>query len=161
VREFSELKKFLVFVDLRQANEKTLFYLKSTQQALAQQTFLKNKMTSIHTRPSHSIASVSFESIKQTNDHNAEFWSARALQAVLGYSQWRRFEQAIERAIQSCDTSGNPSSHHFASAGKPITGGKGAVQVLDDYHLSRFACYASDVRYGKFNRITKQFNALA
>lgn len=51
------------------------------------------------------------------------------------------FEQTIERAITSCEQSGNKTDYHFAGAGKPITGGKGAVQVVDDYHLSRFACY--------------------
>jgi DNA-damage-inducible protein D len=44
----------------------------------------------------------SFESIKQANAHGAEYWSARDLQLLLGYSQWRRFEQAIERAVSSC-----------------------------------------------------------
>ena len=87
------------------------------------------------------IAGKSFEELKQVNEHGAEYWSARALQPMLGYSQWRRFEQAIERAITSCKESGNPPEHHFAGAGKPITGGKGAVQVVDDYQLSRFACY--------------------
>ena len=82
-----------------------------------------------------------FESIKQTNEHDAEYWSARDLQSLLGYSQWRRFEQAIERAKASCRQSGNEPNHHFAGAGKPITGGKGAVQIVDDYQLSRFACY--------------------
>ncbi|SCX62672.1 DNA damage-inducible protein D [Nitrosospira sp. Nsp1] len=87
------------------------------------------------------IAGQSFEELKQVNEHSAEYWSARALQPLLGYSQWRRFEQAIERAITSCKNSGNPYEYHFANAGKPIIGGKGAVQVVDDYHLSRFACY--------------------
>ncbi len=83
----------------------------------------------------------SFEALKQINDHGAEYWSARDLQALLGYSQWRRFEDAIKRAMISSDQSGNPSGHHFAGAGKPITGGKGAVQHVQDFHLSRFACY--------------------
>ncbi|MDP3654292.1 MAG: hypothetical protein Q8R67_21705 [Rhodoferax sp.] len=83
-----------------------------------------------------------FESLKQTNEHNTEYWCARDLQPLLGYyAQWCRFEQAVERAMTSCDASGNQASHHFAGAGKPIMGGKGAVQVVDDYHLSRFACY--------------------
>ena len=82
-----------------------------------------------------------FEALRQTNEHGSEFWSARDLQAVLGYSQWRRFEQAIERAITACVESGNESDHHFAGAGKPIEGGKGAVQIVADYQLSRFACY--------------------
>lgn len=65
------------------------------------------------------IAGQSFEGLKQVNEHGAEFWSARALQPLLGYSQWRRFEQAIERAITSCKEPGNPLDH-FADAGKMI-----------------------------------------
>ncbi|MCF6178983.1 MAG: hypothetical protein L3J63_06300, partial [Geopsychrobacter sp.] len=83
----------------------------------------------------------SFEGIKKINDHDAEYWSARELQSLLGYRQWRRFDNAIKRAMVSCEQSGNKPNYHFADAGKPITGGKGAVQVVDDYHLSRFACY--------------------
>ena len=86
-------------------------------------------------------ATQSFESLKQNNEHGAEYWSARDLQPMLGYSQWRRFERAVDRAKASCATSGNNPEHHFAGACKPITGGKGAVQVVDDYRLSRFACY--------------------
>jgi len=51
------------------------------------------------------IAGKSFEDLKQVNEHGAEYWSARTLQPMLGYSQWRRFEQAIERAITSCKES--------------------------------------------------------
>ena len=87
------------------------------------------------------IGSASFEELKKSNEHNAEYWSARDLQPLLGYSQWRRFEAAIKRAITSCEQSGNNPEHHFANAGKPIIGGKGAVQTVDDYQLSRFACY--------------------
>lgn len=87
------------------------------------------------------IGDQSFEDLKQSNEHHAEYWSARDLQPLLGYSQWRRFEDAVTRAITSCEQSGNNPGHHFASAGKPIIGGKGAVQTVDDYQLSRFACY--------------------
>ena len=73
----------------------------------------------------------SFEELRRTNQHGAEYWSARDLQPLLGYTQWRRFEHAIERAMTSCEASGNSAEHHFAGAGKPITGGKGAVQVVD------------------------------
>ena len=83
----------------------------------------------------------SFEDLKKTNEYGAEYWSARELQPLLGYGQWRRFEDAIKRAITSCKQSGNSPEYHFAGAGKPITGGKGAVQTVQDYHLSRFACY--------------------
>lgn len=84
---------------------------------------------------------LSFESLKKSNQHNTEYWSARDIQPCLGYSQWRRFENAIKKAIESCKQSGNNPDHHFAGAGKAISGGKGSSQVVEDYHLSRFACY--------------------
>ncbi len=83
----------------------------------------------------------SFEALKRTNEHGAEFWSARDLQVHLGYSQWRRFEDAIARAKQSCEASGNVVENHFADAGKMVTLGSGAQRQTEDFHLSRFACY--------------------
>lgn len=83
----------------------------------------------------------SFEDLKKVNPHGAEYWTARELQPLLGYRQWRSFEKAIKRAITSCEQSGNDPDHHFARARKPIAGGKGSVQEVDDYQLSRFACY--------------------
>jgi len=62
----------------------------------------------------------SFEALKKNNQHDAEYWSARDLQPLLGYSQWWHFEQAIERAITSCNESGNDSNHYFSGASKPI-----------------------------------------
>lgn len=87
------------------------------------------------------IGDQSFEQLKQSNNHGAEFWSARDLQPLLGYTQWRRFEDAVKRAITSCEQSGNKSGHHFAGAGKMIGVGKGGAREVDDYQLSRFACY--------------------
>lgn len=84
---------------------------------------------------------VSFEGLKQTNEHGAEYWSARDLQPHLGYSQWRRFEDAIKRAITSCKQSGNEPQNHFADAGKMVEIGSGSQRDVADYHLSRFACY--------------------
>jgi DNA-damage-inducible protein D len=88
-----------------------------------------------------SMGSQSFEDLKKINEYGAEYWSAREIQPLLGYAQWRRFDDAVKRAITSCESSGNEPTHHFANAGKPIAGGKGAVQLVNDYHLSRFACY--------------------
>ena len=82
-----------------------------------------------------------FEGLRQTNEHGAEYWSARGLQPLLGYSQWRRFEQAIDRAKTSCEQSGNDPDHHFAGAGKVVELGSRSLRELSDYHLSRFACY--------------------
>ena len=88
-----------------------------------------------------SIGSRTFEELKQSNEYGAEFWSARDLQPMLGYSQWRRFEDAINRAITSCEQSGNNSHNHFAGAGKMVGLGSGSAREVDDYQLSRFACY--------------------
>lgn len=77
-----------------------------------------------------SLGGTSFEGLKQTNTHGAEYWSARDLQPLLGYSQWRRFEQAIERAITSCKQSGNNPDYHFAGVGKMIELGKGVRDAI-------------------------------
>lgn len=77
----------------------------------------------------------------EVEGRRAEYWIACAPQPLPGYSQWWRFEQAIERAVTSCKESGNPPEHHFADAGKMIGLGKGGQRDVEDYHLSRFACY--------------------
>ncbi|HTK06086.1 MAG TPA: DNA damage-inducible protein D [Ktedonobacteraceae bacterium] len=82
-----------------------------------------------------------FDSIKQTNVYGVEFWSARDLAPLLGYTKWERFGGAITRAMTACEKTENIVEDHFPSAGKQITFGKGAVQNVKDYHLSRFACY--------------------
>ncbi len=87
------------------------------------------------------VAGGSFEALKRTNEHGAEYWSARDLQPLLGYSQWRRFEQAISRAIASCEQSGNAAENHFAGAGKMVSLGSASSREVPDFHLSRFACY--------------------
>lgn len=83
----------------------------------------------------------SFEALKRLNEHGAEYWSARDLQPLLGYNQWRRFEDAIRRAMTSCEKSGNQCAHHFAGAGKMVSLGSGSQREVADFHLSRFACY--------------------
>ncbi|MBI5416551.1 DNA damage-inducible protein D [Candidatus Poribacteria bacterium] len=88
-----------------------------------------------------SIGNKSFEDLKKVNEYGAEYWSAREVQPLLGYTQWRRFEDAVKRAITSCKQSGNISENHFAGAGKMVEIGSGISRKISDYSLSRFACY--------------------
>lgn len=82
-----------------------------------------------------------FDSIKHINEYGQEYWLARELQPVLGYKQWRRFEDAIERAKLACRNSGYDPADHFADVGKTIDMPKGAHKTIPDYSLSRYACY--------------------
>lgn len=84
---------------------------------------------------------LSFESFKKLNQHGIEYWSARDLQSCLGYSHWRDFNNAISRAIESCRLSGNSPQNHFVGARKMVSIGSQTHRELEDYHLSRFACY--------------------
>lgn len=82
-----------------------------------------------------------FENLRHLNEFGAEYWHARELQSLFGYSQWRRFEDAIKRAATSCEQSGNNPEYHFAGVGKMVDLGSGSTREIEDYHLSRFACY--------------------
>ena len=82
-----------------------------------------------------------FESIKHVNEYGVEFWYARELQTAFEYKQWRRFENIINKAKDACQNSGNDVSDHFANVGKMVDIGSGATRTLEDYELSRYACY--------------------
>lgn len=82
-----------------------------------------------------------FESIKNVNEYGQEFWYARDLQVALEYSEWRNFNKVIERAIDACRNSENQSEDHFVEVNKMVQIGSGAERELDDYQLSRYACY--------------------
>ncbi len=70
-----------------------------------------------------------------------EIWFARDLQAVLGYSRWENFQTAIKRAVESCHSQGINIDDHFREVTKTITLGNGGVREVQDYMLTRYACY--------------------
>ncbi|MFA7658897.1 MAG: DNA damage-inducible protein D [Candidatus Gastranaerophilaceae bacterium] len=70
-----------------------------------------------------------------------ECWSARELQYLLGYSQWRNFENIINKAKDSCKTSKQEVLEHFADVSKTIKMPKDATKEIGDILLTRYACY--------------------
>lgn len=77
-----------------------------------------------------------FDSIRQVHPDGTEFWSARALMPLLGYEKWERFEDAIDRAVDSMRNSGQDPMRN-ASRRREAT----AKTARNNWHLSRFACY--------------------
>jgi DNA-damage-inducible protein D len=86
-------------------------------------------------------ASNTFERIKRVNESGAEFWSARELARVLEYLNFRNFQPVIEKAKAACAKSGHSVADHFAETRNMVGIGSGAQRELEDWALSRYACY--------------------
>lgn len=72
---------------------------------------------------------------------DVEYWLARELMLLLGYERWENFEKAIERSMESCETSGITVANHFREVTKMVQLGSGAKRNVRDYMLTRYACY--------------------
>src|SRR6266480_6215399 len=82
-----------------------------------------------------------FDAIRKIADDGKEYWSARELYKLLGYSRWEKFQKSIEEAKIACENSGQAVSDHFHLEVQLIATGKSAKRKTEDFHLSRYACY--------------------
>ena len=82
-----------------------------------------------------------FDDHSQTTENGIEFWFARDLQHLLGYSEWRNFFKVITKSKISCEVTDNAVSDHFVDVNKTIIMPKRATKEIQDIMLTRYACY--------------------
>lgn len=85
--------------------------------------------------------SPSFESIKKIDEHGMEYWEARDLMPILGYTKWQNAELVIKKAMQSCINSGQSVENHFTDVSKMVLVGSNTMRDIKNWHLDRYACY--------------------
>lgn len=81
------------------------------------------------------------DGIRQTAPDGSEYWTARALQAVLGYERWENFAEAIGRAMEACAAADVVVENHFRGFTNMMEIGRGAKRATEDWFLSRYACH--------------------
>lgn len=82
-----------------------------------------------------------FESFSHKTTEGIEFWLARDMQQLLGYTEWRNFTKVILKSKTACELSDQPIVDHFVDINKMVQIGSGATKEVDDIMLTRYACY--------------------
>jgi DNA-damage-inducible protein D len=82
-----------------------------------------------------------FEAIKEVDENNKEFWSARKLAKALEYSDFRNFIAVIEKAKEACQNSKHKLLDHVVEITEMVSIGSGAYREMESFRLSRYACY--------------------
>jgi len=70
-----------------------------------------------------------------------ECWSARELQQIFNYTEWRNFLKVIDKAKDACMNSGEALSDHFVDVNKMVGLGSRSQREVADIALTRYACY--------------------
>ena len=81
-----------------------------------------------------------FEQIKKTDAYGKNYWSARELSNVMGYSTWQKFNRVLNKALQVAQSRGMHISEHFNQTVEMVKLGSGTFREVDNWHLSRLAC---------------------
>jgi DNA-damage-inducible protein D len=82
----------------------------------------------------------SFEGYAHQQD-GVEYWNARELQTLLGYSEWRNFLLVVEKAKIACQNAGQAPHDHFVDVNKMVAIGSETTREINDLALTRYACY--------------------
>jgi DNA-damage-inducible protein D len=82
-----------------------------------------------------------FEETSQVDESGVEFWLARDLQRLLGYSDWRNFLAVISKAKEACQNSGQAIENHFVDVNEMVGLGSGAEREIENIRLTRYASY--------------------
>lgn len=101
----------------------------------------KNKVSSPEYITEETYTKKIFEDIKHINEYGQEFWYARELREVLGYTEYNKFLPTIQKAIKTCEQSGIAVSDHFAEVSEMVSIGSNAKRRMPSFQLSRYACY--------------------